>query len=98
MQRDEYVKNSCYPLADSHWSLLDGVHAEDCRLWKVDDGCTKQRSENATVRDGEGAPIHVLYCQGPCASLHNNGRAPDKMHSINFNRLSLGYLITKSYI
>ena len=35
-------------------SVNNGVHTEDSRLRKVDDGSTHKRSENSTVGDGEG--------------------------------------------
>ena len=38
---------------DHHGPHLGGVHAQDCRLRGVDDGRTKERTEDATVRDGE---------------------------------------------
>lgn len=43
-----------------HGSVEDAMHAQDGRLRRVDDGCTKQGAEHTTIADGESAPIHIL--------------------------------------
>ena len=39
------------------------MHAENGRLWGVDDGGSKEGPEDAPVGDGEGAAVHVLHGQ-----------------------------------
>lgn len=35
---------------DDDRSVLDGVHTQHGSLWQVDDGCTVERAEDASVR------------------------------------------------
>lgn len=59
---------------DGHRSIKDTMHAQDGRLWGVDDGCAKQGAKHATVADGEGASIHVLNCKLVFTSLRRTKR------------------------
>ena len=52
-----------------HWPLEDAMHAQDCRLGRVDDGCAKHGSKNTAVTDGERASVHILHGQFVLASL-----------------------------
>lgn len=45
---------------DGHGSVEDAMHAQDGRLWGVNDGRAKQGAKHATVADGEGASIHIF--------------------------------------
>lgn len=49
-----------YLAVDGHRSFEDAMHAQDGRLWGVDDGCAEQGAKHATVADGERASIHIL--------------------------------------
>lgn len=53
--------------------LVDGVHAEDGRLWGVDDGRGQQGAVHASVGDGEGAACHVIDGDGAIACLLAQG-------------------------
>lgn len=48
---------------NSHRPVKDTMHAQNGRLWWVDDGCAEERAENSTITNRECATIHVLYCQ-----------------------------------
>jgi len=49
---------------DSDWSLKDAVHAENCTLWRIDDGRAHQGTEHSSIANGEGAAVHVLHGDG----------------------------------
>ena len=49
-----------YLAVDGHRSIEDAVHAENGRLWQVDDGRAEEGAEDAAVADGERAALHVL--------------------------------------
>lgn len=50
-------------------SVEDSVHAQNGRLRWVDDGCSEEGPEYTSIADGEGAAIHILDGQRPCAGL-----------------------------
>ena len=54
---------------DGNRSINDAMHAQDGRLWRVDDWCAKHRTKYPTVGDGECSPVHVFYGQGVITSL-----------------------------
>ncbi len=63
---DSYMKQlsrGIYLAVAHHRPLKSPVHPEDGRLRRVDDGGSKERSEDAAVRDRECSTIHVLHCQ-----------------------------------
>ncbi len=47
-------------VAHAHGSVLDGVHAQDCALRRVDDGGAHHGAEDSAICDGEGAACHVF--------------------------------------
>ncbi len=47
------------------------MHAQDGRLWGVDDGCAKQGAKDAAVADGEGASVHVFNSELIITSLRH---------------------------
>lgn len=47
-------------VSDTNGAVNDRVHAKDGALGRVDDGGAHKRSESSSVRDGEGAALHVL--------------------------------------
>lgn len=59
---------------DGHRSFEDAMHAQDGRLWGVDDGCAKQGAKHASVADGESAPIHILNSKLIFTSLRHTKR------------------------
>lgn len=48
---------------NSHWPVKDTMHAQNGRLWRVDDGCAEERAKDSTITNSERATIHVLYGQ-----------------------------------
>ena len=44
----------------AHGPLLDGVHAQDGTLGRIDDGRGQHRPVDAPVADREGAPLHLV--------------------------------------
>src|SRR3954447_23211205 len=42
------------------WALLDFMHAENARLWGVEDGGRHERAVHAAIRDRERAALHLL--------------------------------------
>src|SRR3990167_8231693 len=52
-----------------HGAVLGGVHAQDGRLRRVDDGCGHHRAEGTAVGDGEGGAGHFLDAQLAFGSL-----------------------------
>lgn len=54
------MRLSCYLSLDGNGPFEDSMHSQDCTLRWIDDGCAQQRSEYSTVRDGEGASVHIL--------------------------------------
>ena len=48
---------------DGNRPVEDAVHAQDGRLWRVDDGCAEHGAKHPPVADGEGASVHVLHRQ-----------------------------------
>lgn len=47
------------------------MHAQDGRLWGVNDGRAKQGAKHATVADGESASVHILDSELVFTSLRN---------------------------
>ena len=43
------------------------MHAEDGRLGRVNNWGSEETSENAAIRNGEGAPVHIFHRQLPSA-------------------------------
>lgn len=54
---------------DGHRPLKDAMHAQNGRLWGIDDRCAKQGAEHTAVADGEGASIHILHSKLIFSSL-----------------------------
>mmetsp|Transcript_17288 Transcript_17288/g.51982 ORF Transcript_17288/g.51982 Transcript_17288/m.51982 type:complete len:258 (+) Transcript_17288:741-1514(+) len=52
-----------------HGALRDVVHAQDGRLWRVDDRRRHHRAIHATIGDGKGAARHVVDRDGAVARL-----------------------------
>lgn len=52
-----------------HSALVDGVHAEDGRLGRVDDGGGQQAAIDSAVGDGESAASHLINADGPIPGL-----------------------------
>ncbi len=40
----------------------NGMHSQDGRLGRVQDGSAHEGGEVTAVGDGEGAPVHVVQC------------------------------------
>ena len=60
----KYNEFCCSHLSVSHdRPLKDTVHAQDCRLGRVDDGSSEERAKDSSVADGEGTSVHVLHSQ-----------------------------------
>lgn len=59
---------------DGHRSFEDAMHAQDGRLWGVDDGCAKQGAKHTSVADGESASIHILNSKLIFTSLRHMTR------------------------
>lgn len=57
-------------VANADGAVLDGVHAEDGALGRVDNGGAHHRAENATVGNGEGTAGHVLEADLAIAGLN----------------------------
>ena len=56
-----HIRTNCaYLSVDGDGPVEDAVHAQDGRLWGVDDRGAHQRAENTAVTDGERAAVHVL--------------------------------------
>lgn len=49
-----------YLASHDHWSINDGMHAQDGRLRGVDDGCSKERAKNTSIADGKSTTIHIF--------------------------------------
>ncbi len=43
-----------------NWPVKNTMHAQNGRLWQVDNRRAKQWAEDSTVADGEGTALHVL--------------------------------------
>lgn len=56
---------------DGHRPVKDTMHAQDGRLWWVNDGCAKQRAEHATIANGERATVHIFNSKLIFTSLRN---------------------------
>ncbi len=54
-------------------SVKDAVHAENTRLWRVDDWSSKEGAKHAAVGDSEGAALHIL--NGELASAGDAGQS-----------------------
>lgn len=65
----EYHLHRAYLASNSNRPVKDAMHAQDGRLRRVDDGCSKQRSKYSTIADGECTTIHVLNGKLILASL-----------------------------
>lgn len=63
LQKLKRIKLITNLATNSHWPVKDTMHAQNCRLWWVDDGCAEERAENPAVTDGECAAIHIFHCQ-----------------------------------
>lgn len=49
-----------YLASHSHWPIEDGMHAQDGRLGRVDNGCSKEGAENTSIANGESTTIHIF--------------------------------------
>ena len=49
--------------------FLDGVHAKDRALRRIDDGRGEQRTKYAAVGDGERAALQVIECETALTGL-----------------------------
>lgn len=52
-----------------HRTVKYSMHAQDGRLWRVDDGGAKERAKHPTIADGESATIHVFHRKSTGAGL-----------------------------
>lgn len=66
--------HNSYLAIDGHRSVEDAVHAQDGRLWGVDDGCTKHGAKHAAVADGKGASVHIFNSKLIFTSLRAHSR------------------------
>lgn len=66
--------DNSYLAVDGHGSFEDAVHAQDGRLWGVDDGCAEQGAKHTAVADGERASIHILNSKLIFTSLTHTTR------------------------
>src|SRR5579872_509982 len=60
--------NDDLPVYD-HGSFLDLVHAEDGGLGNIDNGRGHQAAEDASVGNGESAPLHFVHAELVVAGL-----------------------------
>lgn len=65
----QYRFHGTYLASNSNRPVKDAMHAQDSRLRRVDDGCSKKRSKYTTIADGECATIHILNGKLILASL-----------------------------
>lgn len=56
-------KVDSYLATDCDGPVEDAMHAQNSRLWRVDNRCTEHGSEHAAVADGEGSSVHVFHSQ-----------------------------------
>ena len=61
-------------VVDDDGPLLDGVHAEDAALGRVEDRRGEERAEDAAVGDREGAALEVVDGDRPFAGLARRRR------------------------
>ena len=66
-QRDVHHRRGNHLAVLDDCTLLDGVHAQDGALRRVDDRGGEQRAEGAAVGDGERAALQVLQLQAAFA-------------------------------
>lgn len=55
--------------SNGHGPVKDAMHAQNGRLWRVDDRCPKHRAEHPSITDGERATVHVLHSKFILTSL-----------------------------
>ena len=79
------TSKSVYLSTDRHWTIKYAMHAENGRLWRIDDRCTQQRAKHTTVANGESATIHVFHCQVTflCLQCQHNGMIHQLRDSVN---------------
>lgn len=93
-----YSCSSAHLAADGNGTVEDAVHAQDGRLWRVDDGRAEHGAEHAAVADSEGASVHVLNGQlvltrlqgeEAAASLASRRLASVRLSGIEVTKLDL---------
>lgn len=67
-------KVDSYLATDCDGPVEDAMHAQNSRLWRVDNRCTEHGSEHAAVADGEGSSVHVFHSQFILTGLQTHHR------------------------
>lgn len=63
------------------------MHAENARLWRVDDWGSEEGAEHAAVGDSEGAALHVL--NGELASAGETGQSCEFAFDLRYSHIKL---------
>lgn len=54
---------------DCNGPVEDAMHAQDSRLWWIDNRCAEHGAEHAAITDGERSSVHILHGQLVLAGL-----------------------------
>src|SRR5260221_10843317 len=56
-------------VADSHWTVLDLMHAQNTALWRIQNRGTKQRAVDSTISNGEHTAGKLIELEFTLARL-----------------------------